>query len=163
MCFLPTVQILPIIIRLAMVEPDSGEYNVMLFWLKPNENLAIPESEIMPQKQALILRGGVTTVSGLLDTSSFIHCLLTDSNNLYAIGDICMLASDAVIVAHRFKFDSDFIFIKTYNVRNTTAMIRMFQCRSCVISICKADWPHYDRVSSFSPLSTYISKYMIPR
>ena len=64
-----------------------------------------------------------------------------------------MLASDAVIVAHRFKFDSDFIFIKTYNVRNTTAMIRMFQCRSCVISICKADWPHYDRVSSFSPLS----------
>ena len=82
------------------------------------------------------------------------HCLLTDSNNMYAIDYICILASDAVTVAHRFKFDSDFIFIKTYNVRNTTAMIRIFQCRSCVISICKADWPHYDRVSSFSPLFT---------
>lgn len=81
------------------------------------------------------------------------HCLLTDSNNMYAIGYICILGSDAVTVAHRFKFDSDFIFIKTYNVRNTTAMIRIFQCRSCVISICKADWPHDDRVSSFSPLS----------
>lgn len=80
------------------------------------------------------------------------HCLLTDSNNMYAIGVICILSSDAVSVAHRFKFDSDFIFINTYHVRNTTAMIRTFQCRSCVISICKADWPHYDRVSSFSPL-----------
>lgn len=82
-----------------------------------------------------------------------IHCLLTDSNNMYAIGDICMLGSDAVSVVHSFKFDSDFIFIKTYNVRNTTAMIILFQCRSCVISICKADWPHDDRVISFSPLS----------
>ena len=80
------------------------------------------------------------------------HCLLTDSNNMYAIDYICILGSDAVTVAHRFKFDSDFIFIKTYNVRNATAMIQIFQCRSCVISICKADWPHYDRVSSFSPL-----------
>lgn len=84
-----------------------------------------------------------------------IHCLLTDSNNMYAIDYICILASDAVTVAHRFKFDSDFIFIKTYNVRNTTAMIQIFQCRSFVISICKADWPHYDRVSSFSPLFTF--------
>lgn len=93
-------------------------------------------------------------ISAFVFWVSYIHCLLTDSNNMYAIGVICILSSDAVSVAHRFKFDSDFIFINTYHVRNTTAMIRTFQCRSCVISICKADWPHYDRVSSFSPLST---------
>ena len=57
-----------------MVEPELGEYNVMLFWLKPNAYFAIPESETMPQRQALMLRGGVTTVSYLLDTSRFIHC-----------------------------------------------------------------------------------------
>lgn len=72
-----------------------------------------------------------------------------------------MLGSDAVSVVHSFKFDSDFIFIKTYNVRNTTAMIILFQCRSCVISICKADWPHDDRVISFSPLFKWLVKSIL--
>ena len=76
----PTVQILPIIIRLAMTEPPLEQYMVMRFWSKPNAYLAIPESEMMPHKQALILIGGVTTVLYLLDTSYFPHCLLICAN-----------------------------------------------------------------------------------
>lgn len=110
---------------------------------------AFPEYDVAVAKAIddLLLDMGYV-IFPVLVLVSYPHCLLTDSNNMYAIGHICILGSAAV----RFKFDSDFIFIKTYHVGDTTAMIRMFQCRSCVISICKADWPHYDRVSSFSPL-----------
>lgn len=95
LALLSTVQILPIITRLAMVEPELGEYNIMLFWLKPNGNLAIPESEMTPQRQAPILRGGVTTVSYLLDTSYFPHCLMAKSNIQYGV---CMISANPAAI-----------------------------------------------------------------
>ena len=48
----------------------------MLLWSNPNEKHAMPASLAAPQKQVLILSGGVITVEVRLDTSYFIHCIL---------------------------------------------------------------------------------------
>ena len=60
----------------------------MLLWSNPNEKHAMPASLAAPQKQVLILSGGVITVEVRLDTSYFIHCsIMANCDNPY--GRVC--------------------------------------------------------------------------